>query len=262
LQPFFAAGEVIFMGARAKFQKLIDELLGFPYGLNDTINALAYMLEIKPGEPVFDTFTNRHVIDAARLPQWAPKFLLLNSDGRDTTGILVSFDKEVLTVIADWHESGAPGHVIVSLARQARAIAGAAPLLSHAPPDHFKPYDSVGLTPAARSAGLAISPGGSIVQGRGELRRMMAINLGQEPTFQVSRQAAWTLRAMGGGYAREPGKTEATPGPYRLIGEALESFAAIAAAQMGDDAKPNAFTKDGRPYLSSLPKRYRVANNA
>jgi hypothetical protein len=67
---------------------------------------------------------------------------------------------------------------------------------------------------------------------------------------------------MGGGYAREPGKTEATPGPYRLIGEALESFAAIAAAQMGDDAKPNAFTKDGRPYLSSLPKRYRVANDA
>jgi hypothetical protein len=29
LQPFFAAGEVIFMGARAKFQKLIDELRGF-----------------------------------------------------------------------------------------------------------------------------------------------------------------------------------------------------------------------------------------
>jgi hypothetical protein len=40
------------MGPRHKFQKLIDELLGFPYGLKDTVNALAYMLEIKPGEPI------------------------------------------------------------------------------------------------------------------------------------------------------------------------------------------------------------------
>jgi hypothetical protein len=43
LQPVFAAGEAVFCGERQQFRKLIDELLGFPYGLKDTINALAYM---------------------------------------------------------------------------------------------------------------------------------------------------------------------------------------------------------------------------
>jgi hypothetical protein len=63
LQPLFASGEVIFCGQRQHFQKLIGELLGFPYGLKDTINALAYMLEIKPGEPVYARFRNEHVVE-------------------------------------------------------------------------------------------------------------------------------------------------------------------------------------------------------
>jgi hypothetical protein len=132
---------------------------------------------------------------------------------------------------------------------------GAVQLPAIAPPDHFKPYDSIGLAPAARSAGLTLTQGGNIVAGRDELRKMMQVELGQEPTFQVSRQAAWTLRALSGGYATEPGKTEAATGPYRLIGETLETFAAVAAADMGDDGKPNAFTKDGRPFLSSMSNR-------
>lgn len=69
------------------------------------------MLEIKPGESVCDTFSNRHVIADARLPQWAPKSLLLHSDGLHTIGILVSFHDERLTIIADWQEPGAPGGV-------------------------------------------------------------------------------------------------------------------------------------------------------
>ena len=52
LQPFFQAGEVIFCGSRQKFEPLIKELLGFPYGHDDVLNALAYVLEIKPGESI------------------------------------------------------------------------------------------------------------------------------------------------------------------------------------------------------------------
>jgi hypothetical protein len=99
--------------------------------------------------------------------------------------------------------------------------------------------------------------GGDIVTGREKLRVMMRTMLGSEPGFQVCRRAEWTLRALSGGYAREPDKSEAMPGPYRLIGEALESFAASSAA-LEDDDKPNAFTKDGWPYFSSratIPRR-------
>jgi hypothetical protein len=75
--------------------------------------------------------------------------------------------------------------------------------------------------------------------------------------LQVSRGAAWTLRALSGGYAREPDKSEVTPGPYRLIGESLESFSASAVSDLEDEGKPNRLTPDGRPYLSSAPARFR-----
>lgn len=77
-QAIFRHREVVFMGP--KFQKLIDELLGFPYGLKDTVNALAYMLEIKPGEPVFARFGNAHVAEAFQPSRNAEPYLLLHSE--------------------------------------------------------------------------------------------------------------------------------------------------------------------------------------
>jgi hypothetical protein len=120
-------------------------------------------------------------------------------------------------------------------------------------------YDAIGLAAAARAAGQPLMKGGDIVTGREKLRGMMRTMLGIEPSFQVCRRAEWTLRALSGGYAREPDKTEATTGPYRLIGEALESFAASAVAALeNDDGRPNRLTPDGRPYFSTaltVPRR-------
>jgi hypothetical protein len=107
--------------------------------------------------------------------------------------------------------------------------------------------------------------GGDITLGREKLREMLRTTFGSDPVFQVSRCAGWTLRALSGGYAREPDKTEATPGPYRLIGEPLESFAASAEASEGDRKHEAAFTRftpDGRRYLSSVvrvPRRHERA---
>jgi hypothetical protein len=212
LQPFFAAGEVIFHGPRHKFDALVKELLGFPYGLKDTLNALAYMLEIKSGEPVCSHFTSAHVIGEARVPQWAPHTLLLHSDGRDTVAVLVAYHREVWTIIADFHEAAPPAHCVPSIVRSARATA-AGQVAAQAPEEHFKTYDTVGLYHAASTAGLTITQGGSVVRGREEMRRMMQITIGQDPSFQVARQASWTLRALSGGFAIPAGKTEAEAGP-------------------------------------------------
>ena len=87
------------------------------------------------------------------------------------------------------------------------------------------------------------------------MRRMMQTMLGKEPTFQVAKQASWSLRALSGGYAVEAGKTEATAGPYRLIGEALESLAATVELTMQDADAGNLnyrFTSNGKRYLSAL----------
>jgi hypothetical protein len=254
LQPFFQAGEVIFCGSRQKFEPLIRELLGFPYGHDDVLNALAYVLEIKPGEAIHPSFMAEHVVDA--VPPIAihhgQKHLLLDSDGKHTVAILVSHYQGRTYVLADWCEPAAPGLVIPGLARTARAIAGGA-VAVHAKQDHFGNYDKVGLAAAARASGLSAMRGGDIAAGREKLREMMKLSYDSAPLFQVSRNAAWTLRALSGGYAREPDKSEAMPGPYRLIGEALESFAASGMADLEDEGKPNRLTPDGRPFLSCMP---------
>jgi hypothetical protein len=265
LQPFFQAGEVIFCGSRQKFEPLIKELLGFPYGHDDVLNALAYVLEIKPGEAIYPSFTSAHVIDAGIITH-GQKHLLLDSDGKHTVAILVSLYQGRTFILADWCEPAAPGLVIPSLARTARVIAGGA-VAVHAKPDHFGNYDKVGLAAAARASGLNAMRGGDIATGREKMRELMRTRFDSTPLLQVSRGAAWTLRALSGGYAREPDKSEAMPGPYRLIGEALESFAASGMADLEDGGAPNRLTPDGRPYLSSLvpgfgaraPRRHELA---
>lgn len=255
LQPFFAAGEVIFCGQRQQFQKLIDELLGFPYGLKDTINALAYMLEIKPGEPIYARFQNEHVADAFQPSRRAEPYLVLNSDGLWSCAILIESFNEGLRVVADWCEEGGLAEVVPMAIRSARARAGRS-LIAYCPQVHFKPYDPIGLRPAAETAGQTVLQGGDVTAGRAELRRLLAFRLGDAPLFQVSREASWTLRAMSGGYARESDKIEAMRGPYRVVGEALESFAAVLSGlTIDEDQLLYGVTKDGRSYHSSVPQR-------
>lgn len=255
LQPFFAAGEVIFCGQRQQFQNLIDELLGFPYGLVDTINALAYMLEIKPGEPIYARFQNEHVAESFQPSRKSSPYLLLNSDGLWSCAALVESLAEGIRVISDWCEEGGLAEVVPAAIRSARARAGRN-LIAYCPPVHFKPYDPIGLRPAAESVGQSVLMGGDLTAGRAELRRLLAIRLGDAPLFQVSREASWTLRAMSGGYARESDKAEAMRGPYRVVGEALESFAAILSGlTIDEDQLLYGVTKDGRSYHSSVPQR-------
>lgn len=164
LQPFFAAGKVIFMGTRDKFQKLIDELLGFPYGLKDTLNALAYMLEIRSGEPVHPSFGNAHAVNGFQPAPQAVPCLLLNSDGTRTSGILVETIGGTLRVIADWIEESSPGNCLPAMIRAARGRAGAS-LSAYAPMEHFRPHEPSALSrrrqhPARAFCAAAIRPWG------------------------------------------------------------------------------------------------------
>jgi hypothetical protein len=255
LQPFFASRSVVFCGERKQFKKLIDELLGFPYGLNDTINALAYMLEIKPGEPVYARFRNDHVFEHFQPSRRGSFYLLLNSDGLWSCSVLIETIDEGVRVIADWCERGGLAEVVPASIRSARARAGRE-LIAYCPPVHFKPYDPIGLRPAAQSASQAVLQGGDLTSGQSEIRRLLQFKLGDAPLFQVSREASWTLRAMSGGYARKAGETAAMAGPYRVVGEALESFAAILAGLTIDEDKLlYSLTKEGRKYHSSVPVR-------
>jgi hypothetical protein len=167
-----------------------------------------------------------------------------------------------LRVIADWCDEGGLAEVVPANIRSARARAGRE-LIAYCPPVYFKPYDPIGLRPAAARAGQALLQGGDTTLGQAELRGLMTLAFQDggdnsvSALFQVSKEASWTLRAMSGGYAREAGSVEAMDGPYRVVGEALSSFAVVLTGvlQEHDEGRPNRFTPDGRPYLSMMPVR-------
>jgi hypothetical protein len=255
LQPFFKSGEVDFVDvpsdARAQF-------LSFPTGRKDFPNALAYALMMKPGQPVYSDFGSDHV-QPDLLRTQDPFYLILNATSQFTTAVLAQVSSGQARVHADWVREGPPGECIVDLASTARLEAGAAvrPLV---PPLRPGLHDVVGLSTALRACQLRERTGGPILTGREHLRSMLTQRRRGEPMILLGGSSRWTLNAFSSGYCYGVDKrgqlsTEPVDGPYRVLMEGLESFAAV--LQMGGDDEDErniryAYDASGRRYKTIL----------
>lgn len=232
LQPFFKAGEVILVQdllkhmsieeARAAHQVMIDELLTFPTGRMDTINAFAYALVMRPGLPIFDNFNDSHILVTTHRP-FQPTYLAINSTNVHTTLIVTQVYNGQLHVLNDWIVDGDAGTMLKDLIQQVSLIMPAKPtygnLLSDiqktknamqnakcfAPPNHFVKHDTIGLNAAALHIPIQLYEGGSVQAGREQLRKMLGEMAHGSQSVHISPNATWTLRALAGGYAREIG---------------------------------------------------------
>ena len=265
LQPYFRAGEVEFA---ADLPDLRDQLLGFPTGLIDAPNALAYALKLKLGLPVYENF-RVEMIAADLKPARSPLWLALNSDGRITTAVLVQMHNGRLAVLADWLYEAEPGVALQDIAMDASVqapvrgtVAGKSGLAGVqrdrlqlcAPRPHFEGYSTVGLVGAVRKLPASVQRGGDILQGRDELRGLMRRMSHGEPALTVDARARWTLRALLGGFARDVDQQEPQVNAYRVLMEGLEAFAGLlrgAVAGPDDNDGRIAYTADGRAYRSA-----------
>lgn len=268
LQPYFKAGEVEFAG---DMPELRAQLLGFPTGLIDAPNALAYALKMKTGVPIYENFREEIIDEHGQVRNRVPAYLVLNTDGRVTTGCLAQVVSGRLCILGDWLSEGDAGHVLPDILEAARlelpttnhagklGAQGVAPsaLRSVAPREHFDEYSTLSLRAAAKRAKIAVSRGGDIIQGREEIRSRLRRLVHDEPAIAIHPRARWTLRAFAGGYARVLDKVEASPGAYTVLMEGLESFAGLLRGGIAplDNAPNYAYTEDGRKYVSALAHR-------
>jgi hypothetical protein len=257
LQPFLAAGEIVF----AKDISATKEFLSFPAGKNDFINALAYALLIRPGQPIYEDFTRAHVADVhARAGD--PVFLCLNATAVVTTAIAVQLAGKTLNILADYVREGDPGNCLGEIVRDAGLTFGSGLRLT-APEQHFRPYQTIGLVGAVRRLPAELHRGGDVAKGRAVLRALMASMGAGRPSLQVSPQARWVCNGLAAGYARAtdaraggvPVAEEANEGIYRTLLEGLESALArtLPASGEDEDQRRYALTSDGRRYLTSAP---------
>ena len=288
LQPFFSAREVVFA---APLGELESQLLSFPTGKIDAPNALAYALQMRPAAPVYDGFSEESIADELEPDPSRPLYLAANATRALTTAILCQHINGQLRIYADWaiegpaSEAVAQIHAEAGLASDAALMAGRTsrydwrealklptvnltyqriPPRWIVPPHHGNEWNNVGLEQAVRRIPGAVSRGASEESGRshmaGSLARRGGVGAGG---VVVSYQAAWTLRALTGGYCRAVRKgggvaDHAEEGPYRVLMEGLESFVGITAAIREDgaeDAQPVSYDRQGRPYRSAMPAR-------
>lgn len=258
LQPFFRANEVVFA---KDLPDLKSQLLGFPTGLIDIPNALAYALRMRPGAPMYDDFAGRHIAEDLAPLMGQPTWLCLNASKNTVTSQLVQLtDGGGIRVLWDSVREGEPSLLVSDTIRMAQVEAGGKVKVTMGP-GHFDTYANVGLAQAVRKIPMEIKTGVLPERARDYIRRQLRSERYGMPMLMVDSRARWTLNALAGGYARQMAKNGslaeyAEDNVYRILMEGLESFAGL--LELGrstddeDEASMNAITPGGKRYRSML----------
>ena len=252
LQPFFRAKEIIFAGKAEDFADAIEQLTSFPTGHDDIPNALAYLLKMRPGLPVYDGFGSTHLSDELSLLPRVPVYLAINTGDGVTTAALIQAQGGSIGVLADWAVEADPGQALQGMIQSAGAYANAK-LTHYAPKDHFS-LSSSGLKAAARHIPIELRSGGDLFNGREIIRSAMDRQVRGIPCLRIGPDASWTRRAFSGGYAITQGKMQAREGLYKVLMEGIEAFVATLGSGLANKATDGvvyATAPDGRRYISA-----------
>jgi hypothetical protein len=290
LQPLFSAGEVVFA---QPMPALEAQLLSFPHGIRDTANALAYAQTTRPGQLVYDGFTEGHIVEQPLVGPGHKLSLAANATGAMTAAMLVSHHEGVLRILADWVFEGPPSERASDIAVAAVLAADAAryrpvgdtrawdAVLQTVAPDrmllrretpgwvvaprHSDRYTNVGLMQAIRHLPAEVRAGGTETAGSIYIRDAFARSVRGMPAVEIGAAARWTLRALAGGYARPMlrGRLQENPedGPYKVLMEGLESYCALISTrrEVQEDDDNRQFQRiderTGARYASAMPQR-------
>lgn len=258
LQPFYIAGEVIHVEAHPDLE---SELLSFPTGRMDVVNALAYALRMRAGRPVYDDFGVRHIAPILEVRPRTPLYLCVSSRAAMTAGVLMQYIDGALKVYTAWVFNEPPKECFERLLREA-VLAGGGQVKLLAPVSEFDQWNNTGLPAAIRATGNTPVRTASTKNCEGQLRPWLQQQSHGMPKLLVHESARWVVNGLSSGYARridKHGHLQAAPNDdqYRLCIEALESMVAWLAqsAMMEDDGGFNyAVTKGGQRYISLRPQ--------
>lgn len=260
LEPFFKAGEVIFVGTKEDHTTLTSQLENFPTGRIDVPNALAYAPRLRIGAPVYEDFTNEHVEPELRLIPNEPFYLAVNATPTSLTAILCQFVRGTIRIYTDYVAEGDPSLTLTQAIQHAQLYCGGKPLKIVAPRQHFTHYDNIGLRAAARSIPTSLMQGGDVNKGRDQVRRLLRSSIRGERAFRVDPGATFVLRALAGGYAFSTDRTGAlaavpAENPYSVTMNGLEALLALVSSEnLRDTENDNigwATAPDGRRFRTS-----------
>lgn len=264
LQPFFQAGDIVLVGGSGQHPKLVAEILNFPSGKRDILNALAYVQRVFAGSPVYEDFGQWNLTNDYEPSQQNPMGLAFNATGTETTAALIAIEGQRLVVVCDWISPVTPREAVPDIVQLVRGAFPRARLTAWLPADVMDQSDRMPIVPALRAAGLAPMRGGYVNVARGAVSPLIRTESKGRRLFLVDQDGAkHTLNAMAGGYnfpVNRSGNKDSLPetGPHRTLIEGLEAAVHVLGSQQTDtlpDGVNTGVNPQGVQYLTTLPRR-------
>lgn len=264
LQPFFQAGDIVLVGGVGAHPKLVAEILNFPSGKRDILNALAYVQRVFSGVAVYEDFGEWNLTSEYEPSQQNPLALAFNASGTETTAALLCIEGQRIVVVADWISPVPPKDAVPDIVQLVRAAFPRARVTAWLPADVMDQADRMPIVPALRAANLHPMRGAYVNVSRGALSPLIRTEAKARRFFLVDQQGAThTLNALAGGYnfpVTRTGKKENLPetGPHRTLLEGVESAVYVIGSQRADvlpEGVNMAVNPQGASYLTTLPRR-------
>jgi len=262
LQPFFEAGDVVLVGGRTAHPQLVAEILNFPQGTRDILNALAYSLKMFSGQTVYPDFNASNIGEAPEPARGETVYVGFHASAAETVCVALLRDGRRLTVAFDAVRAGADA--VKDLAYELRATFPLATFSIWAPAEVHDQWQRIPLIPALRAERFNVYRGEHSAVARGCLSDRLRTEWRGKKLLVVDREATLTLNSLAAGYAHEVkrgGTISPQPeeGTSRLIGEAIESMVSIIdkSQEVGELPKGAnvGLTPGGHTYVTAHPSR-------
>ncbi len=261
LQPFFQAKDIVLIGGQMAHPKLVAEILNFPQGSKNILNALAYSLSMFSGQPLYEDFCHANIGDAPEPRFNETVYVAFNATPSETVAVAVLRSQKSLFVAADFSQAGTPSEAVKFLSQDLRATFPKARFSIWVPAEIYDQWQRVPLVPALRAASLNAFRGEHIAVARGCLSDKIRTVIRQRRMLMVDPGAQLTANALASGYCYPVQKGgiiggEPEAGISKLIGEALENLTFTLSASLNTDAQlsTNAANAQGVMYHSALPQ--------
>ncbi|KWB54193.1 hypothetical protein [Burkholderia ubonensis] len=264
MQPFFEAGDIVLVGGQGAHPKLVAEILNFPSGRRDILNALAYFQRVFAGMPVYEDFGQWNLVSEYEPSQQHPLALAFNATSTETTAALLCIEGQRVVVVADWISPVSPKEAVPDIAQLVRAAFPRARVTAWLPADVLDQAERMPIVPALRAANLHPMRGAYVNVARGALSPLIRTEAKARRLFQVDQEGAkHTLNAMSGGYnypVDRAGNRNTLPetGPHRTLIEGLEAAVYVICSQRADvlpEGVNMGVNPQGVSYLTTLPRR-------
>ncbi len=262
LQPFFKAGDVILVGGRGMHQALVAEILNFPGGKVDVLNALAYALRMFAGQSVYEDFGESNLGPAPEVKSGTRITTCWNASPSEVVCAVLVRAARHWIVARDLAAGGPTQDAVRQVLAEVRTHYPRALIDAYVPAELHDAMTRIALVPALRAERLSPWRGEHVAVARGALADPLRTEIRGRRLLTVAKDAAMTLNALAAGYKYPVAATgkqahEPEPGLSRLVAEALETAYAVLCRGFDDESRDGHYATNpqGARYMTALPQR-------